>query len=141
MQKHAPFVNNVHFMAHCTNLVIQTFSGLTLVAKIETLLVGMYNFFTHSIKQALEASKLVELLECKGYKILKNITWFIWFLCCCHPNESWTSTKFFVVKMVVDSALVHIVKAKYELLCDVEMLLGFSCIHCRSLLWGGARFL
>ncbi len=50
MHKHAPFVSGVHFMAHCTNLAIQTFSGLTLVAKIETLLVGMYNFFTHSHK-------------------------------------------------------------------------------------------
>ncbi len=74
MHKHAPFVNGVHFMAHHTNLVVQTFNGLTLVAKIETLLVGMYNFFTHSPKQALEASKLVELLECKRNMILKNIT-------------------------------------------------------------------
>jgi hypothetical protein len=48
--KHVPFVSGVHFMAHCTNLAIQTFSGLTLVAKIETLLVGMYNFFTDSHK-------------------------------------------------------------------------------------------
>lgn len=55
MHKHVPFVSNVHFMAHCTNLAIQTFSGLTLVAKIE-------------------ASNLVELLECKGNKILKTIT-------------------------------------------------------------------
>jgi len=74
MHKHAPFVSSVHFMAHCTNMVVQTFSGLTLVAKIETLLVGMYNFFTHSLKWALEASKLIEILECKGNKILKNIT-------------------------------------------------------------------
>ncbi len=44
------------------------------MANIETLFVGVYNFFTHSPKRALEASKLVELLECKGNKVLKNIT-------------------------------------------------------------------
>lgn len=40
--------------------------------------------------------------------------------------------KALVVKMTIDSASVQIVKAKYELLCDVEMLLGFACIHCHS---------
>jgi hypothetical protein len=74
MHKHALFVSNVHVMAHCTNLVVQTFSGLTLVTKIETLLIGMYNFFTHSPKRALEASKLIELLESKGNNFFKNIT-------------------------------------------------------------------
>jgi len=69
-----PLLSSVHFMAHYTNMVVQTFSGLTLVAKTETLLVGMYNFFTQRLKRALEASKLIELLECKGNKILKNIT-------------------------------------------------------------------
>jgi hypothetical protein len=60
-------------MAPRTSLAIQTFNSLTLVAKIETLFVGMYNFFTHSPKQAFEASKLVELLECKENKILKML--------------------------------------------------------------------
>lgn len=49
--------------------------------------------------------------------------------------------KALVVKMVVDSASVQIVKAKYELLCDVEMLLGLTFIHCHSFFQGGARFL
>jgi hypothetical protein len=48
MQKHVPFVSGVHFMTHHTNLVVQTFNGLTLVAKIETLFTSMYNFFTHN---------------------------------------------------------------------------------------------
>jgi len=63
MQKHIPFVNGVHYMTHHTNLVVQTFSGLTLVANIKTLLIGMYNFFAHNPNQALEASKLIKLLE------------------------------------------------------------------------------
>lgn len=73
MQKHVPFVSGVHCMTHHTNIVVQTLSGLTLVAKIKTSLVGMYNFFAHNPNQALEASKLNKLLEWKGKKILKSI--------------------------------------------------------------------
>jgi hypothetical protein len=50
-------------MTHHTNLVVQTLSSLTLVAKIEALLVGMYNFFAHNPNWALEASQLTKLLE------------------------------------------------------------------------------
>ncbi len=34
MQNHVPFMSGVH-MAHCTNLVVQTLSNLSLVGKIE----------------------------------------------------------------------------------------------------------
>jgi hypothetical protein len=34
MQKHVPFMSSVHCMTHHTNLVVQTFSNLTLLAKI-----------------------------------------------------------------------------------------------------------
>jgi hypothetical protein len=57
------FVSGVHCMTHHTNLVVQTLSSLTLVAKIEALLVGMYNFFAHNPNWALEASQLTKLLE------------------------------------------------------------------------------
>jgi hypothetical protein len=40
--------------------------------------------------------------------------------------------KALVVKMAVGSESVQIVKTKYELLCDVETLLGFACIHYHS---------
>ncbi len=73
MQKHAPFVNGVHCMAHCTNLVVQTLNALSLVSKIESLLVFMYNYFVHRPKRHLETTKLVEFLEYKGNKTLKNI--------------------------------------------------------------------
>ncbi len=46
---------------------------LSLVSKIESLLVSMYNYFVHSSKHHLETTKLVEILECKGNKILKHI--------------------------------------------------------------------
>jgi hypothetical protein len=45
MQKHIPFVSGVHYMTQHTNPVVQTLSGLTLVVKIKTLFIGIYNFF------------------------------------------------------------------------------------------------
>jgi hypothetical protein len=73
MMKYAPFLSGVHCMAHHTNLVVQALSSLSLVSKIERLFTYMHNYFTHNPKRHLETSKLVELLECKGNKILENI--------------------------------------------------------------------
>jgi hypothetical protein len=73
MQKHVPFVSDVHYMVHCANLVVYNLSGLSLVLKIESMFVSIYNYFSHSLKKHLEAIKLVEFLESKSSKILKNI--------------------------------------------------------------------
>lgn len=62
MQKYVPFVSGVQCMAHCTNLVVQTFNNLNLVSKIEFLLVSMYNYFCHNPKRHLETTKLAKLL-------------------------------------------------------------------------------
>lgn len=48
-------------------------SSLKLVSKIESILFGMYNYFTHRLKRHLDFRKLAELFECKGNKIMKNI--------------------------------------------------------------------
>jgi hypothetical protein len=50
MQKHAPYINGVHCMAHYTNLVIITLNFLRLVSKVESLLARMYNYFAHNPK-------------------------------------------------------------------------------------------
>jgi hypothetical protein len=73
MQNHVPFMSGVHYMAHCTNLAIQTLSNLSLVGKIKNFFTSMHIYFAHNPKHPLEASKLAELLECKGNKIVKNI--------------------------------------------------------------------
>jgi len=73
MQNHVPFVSGVHCMAHHTNLVVQTLSNLNLVGKIKSLPASMHNYFAQIPKHHLEASKLVELFECKGNKIFNNI--------------------------------------------------------------------
>jgi hypothetical protein len=55
-------------------LFVQTLSPtLSLVSKIEGMLVSMYNTFVHSLKCHLEANKLIEILENKGNEIFINI--------------------------------------------------------------------
>jgi hypothetical protein len=73
INKHATFVNEMNCIAHSYNLVAQTFSKLSLVAKIEVLLQSMYVYFTHSPKRHMELTKLVEILETKGGKIFCNV--------------------------------------------------------------------
>jgi hypothetical protein len=114
-------------MAHFTNLVVQTLNSLSLVGKIESLFTFMHNYFAHSPKCHLEASNLAELLECKHNKIIKNIkTHYISMLT---PSKRILSEyKALVVKMVKDNVIVDTTKTNYELLSDVETLMGFFCI-------------
>jgi hypothetical protein len=68
-----PFVSGVHYMVHRTNLVVQSLNKLTLVSKIKFMFTSIYNYFIHSLKRHVEVNKLVEFLESKGNKTLKNI--------------------------------------------------------------------
>ncbi len=73
VSKHYPFVVRIHYMAHLCNLVIQTLSTLTFVAKIESLFSSMYIYYNQSPKRHLECTKLAKVIESRGLKILKNI--------------------------------------------------------------------
>jgi type III secretory pathway component EscU len=48
-EKDAPFMFNLHCVAHKTNLVVQTLSELSLVSKIVSLLHLMYNDYAQSL--------------------------------------------------------------------------------------------
>jgi hypothetical protein len=87
----------------------------------------MYNYFAHNPKWHLEFCKLVEILESKENKLLKNIkTRWISMLSLC--KIIFAEYKFLVVKMVEDSDHIENAKNNYELLCDVETFLGFACL-------------
>ncbi len=45
VSKHCLFVVGIHCMAHQCNLVVQTLSSLTLVAKIQSLFSSMYTYY------------------------------------------------------------------------------------------------
>ncbi len=114
-------------MAHRTNLVVATLSSLKLVSKVESLLVGMYNYFTHNPKQHLEFCKLAKILESKGNKLLKNIkTRWISMLSPC--KKFFVEYKLLVVKMVEDNDHIENAKSNYKLLCDVETFLRLAWI-------------
>ncbi len=125
MQKHVPFVNDVCCIAHHINLAIQTLDGLRLVGKNENPLALMYNYFTHNLKHHLEIYKLVELLKCNINKILKNIK-TQWMSMLSPSKRMKNEYQMLVVKMVEGNVNIVIVKANYELLYDVETLLGLA---------------
>ncbi len=60
-------------MAHRTNLVVQTLSGLPLVICFENLLQTLYYYFVHSRKRHLKFTKLAEFIQRKGNKIFQNL--------------------------------------------------------------------
>jgi len=72
-EKNAPFMINVHWMSHRTNLVIQFFKKMSIVKKIEDALQSLYAYFFHNPKITQEFVDLVDIVEIRGKKILKNI--------------------------------------------------------------------
>jgi hypothetical protein len=56
-EKHAPFMFNLHCVAHRTNLVVQTLPQLSLVLKIESLFHLMYKALMFK-----EKNQLVEFM-------------------------------------------------------------------------------
>jgi len=50
----APFSMGVHYVAHRTNLVVQSLANLVFMAWIEMFMQNMYGYFNHSPKQHLE---------------------------------------------------------------------------------------
>lgn len=119
MQKYIPFVSDVHCMAHRTNIVVQTLNTLSLVSKIEFLFVSMYNYFCHNLKLHLETTKLVELLQLKGNKILNNIKTH-WISMLSLSKHVLSEYKPPIVKMVEDSSTINTTRTNYKLFCDVE---------------------
>ena len=71
--KYVPFALGVHCMAHRCNLAFKTLSQLDIMSRIEGLLKSSHAYFKHSPKRHLEFVKLVELMETKGLKLLKNV--------------------------------------------------------------------
>ncbi len=114
-------------MAHWTNLVIQIFSSLPLVFRIENLLQCLYDYFSHRPKRHLEFTKLAKIMETKGNKIFYNI------------EIRWISTINLVkwvlfeyctllMKMVLNATIIPSSQSNLSLLIDVETLLGLNAM-------------
>jgi len=108
-------------------LVAQALSKLSTVAKIETLLQSMHVYFIHSLKRHMEFTKLEEIFETKGAKILHKMK-TLQILMLAPTKCVLQKYKTFVVKMVNDSLGNVSAKNNYELLCDCDTILGLICV-------------
>jgi hypothetical protein len=59
--------------SHRTNLAIKSFSDLAILNQIEDLLQTLHSYFARSPKRHLEFVKLVEVMETKELKILRQV--------------------------------------------------------------------
>jgi hypothetical protein len=86
--------------------------------RIEGLLQTLYNYFFKSPKRHLEFTKLTELMETKGAKILKNVkTCLISIL---SPTQSvMAKYKILFMKTALDDPTNEKTKANFDLFCDV----------------------
>lgn len=82
---YTPYLILMHCMAHQTSLVSSSLSNLSIVAKLEDLVIQAYNFFANSPKRHLELYSLATLVETKGLKLVKNKTC----LMCILPSLKW----------------------------------------------------
>jgi len=78
-EMHGPFMLWVHYVAHQTNLVVQTLSKLPLISKIEVLLKFMYNYYCTLLKHVAIDASWLNFLEHKALKMF------------CNVNTHWTS--------------------------------------------------
>ncbi len=98
-----------------------------MVNKLEGLFHTLYNYFSKSPKWHLGFTKLVELMETKGAKILKNVkTGWIFMLSFVQCVMAMDKT--LLVKMALDAPTNDNAKKNFDLFCDVQILLGLVAI-------------
>jgi hypothetical protein len=115
----------VHWVAHNTNLIALTFLDILIIVKIEALLVGVYKYFNHSPKRNLERFEVMaKIMETKRFKILCNIK-TKWINMVVPSKVVLEEFKTLLVKMAKDVVVNEYATINYELLCDIEIVLGF----------------
>jgi hypothetical protein len=114
-------------MAHQKNLAVQILSSLPLMICLEHLLQTLDNCFAHSQKKHLKFTKLIEMLETKGDKILQNVK-TRWFSMLSLAKRLMAKYKTLLLKMALDNLTNQQTKQNYEHLCDLQILLGLACI-------------
>ena len=72
-EKWAPFVTGASFASHRINFVVETLSNYPLVFQLKRLFQSVYSYFCHSHKRHSELQKLVDLMETKAKKMLRNV--------------------------------------------------------------------
>jgi hypothetical protein len=68
----SPHMHGVHCVSHRTNLAIKELSHLPVIDKIENLLHNLHKYFARSPKRHIEFTRLSEVMQTKGLKIIRN---------------------------------------------------------------------
>jgi hypothetical protein len=116
--------------AHKLNLAVEALNKLPIVATIEDMLGDLYSFFCKSPKKHLEFLKLAEVMETKGNKILRNIK-TRWISMLAPSIRVMNEYRTLIAKLERDSKAKKAPKITtdcFEHLCDVQIVLGLSCI-------------
>ncbi len=121
-------MQNIHCMAHQSNLVIQAFYKLNMVYNLENIVQTLYAYFNKSPKRHLELIKLVEIMEIQDNKSLKN----------CQNNVDFFARTF---KEGVEWTLHfngqddfklnindNYAKVNFKFLCEIEVLYGLEIL-------------
>ena len=127
---HAPHMQDMHCVAYQTNLAMSYLSDLEMVARIETLLIILYKYFSKSPKRHLELQKLAELLESKGRKILRNVK-TRWISILSPLKRVLSEYRTLLVKMYFDHLLkptIPATKVNYKLVPDIKCLLTLAAV-------------
>lgn len=109
-------------MAHKTNVVVQAFSNVLMVSKLEDLFQSLYVYYLNSPKCHFKCIKLVKIVETWGFKIFFNvkIQWIsIMEPLKCVPIKYNT----LIVKMLQDNINIAQAKLNFNLLCDLHTFL------------------
>lgn len=126
-EKFAPHVLCVHCWAHKTHLAVTAISGVMVVARTEVLLQKTHEYFCKSPKRHLEFTKLAEIMETKGRKILKHVK-TRWCSMLLPAQRILSEYRTLVVKMTLYEDKKSPAKALLDSLSDSETLLGLACI-------------
>jgi hypothetical protein len=101
-----------------------------MVARIETLLVSLYKYFSMFSKRHLELQKLVKLLESKGSKFLQNVK-TRWISMLRLLKRILSKYRTLLVKMYSDHLVkptIPTTKINYELMTNIKCLLTLAAV-------------
>lgn len=121
----------MHDFVHRTNLALETISRLPFVHKLEGMCKSLYSYFSASPKHHLEFTKLLEIVETEGLKVLKQV-WTRW-ISLLEPSLEplrCISSKYktLIVKFTKDVAKESVAKKNLVILIDVTTLFSLLCI-------------
>ena len=72
-EEFSPYANGQHCCAHKLQLAAQVLSETELMSTVEDVLQTTHAYFAHSPKRISEFCTLAQLMETKGFKLLKNV--------------------------------------------------------------------